>query len=216
MVEQNRTGHETGTSQSRALESLVRIVIEDAQTTVRREQDRALNESRRLVLEAEDRIAELARAAKELGHVRGQATDEAEQRAAQREVEQVGATAFDALLERFHSRVVMALKALPETDRYSAALKAWAGCAASTMDRPAEVSAAKRDRAAVYAALLATDAEDFSVRVDHGVHMGFVVRDLDGRLLFDARPEALVEGHADRLETLLRAAVSERPQLVVS
>ena len=201
------------TTESKALDALVRVVVEDADAGVRREQDRALNESRRLVLEAEDRVGELERAARELGQARGAATDEAEQRAAEQEVAGVGATAFHALLERFHSRVEMGLKALPGTDRYAAALETWARGAAIHMDRPAEVFTAKRDRAAVYGALLSTEAEDFQVRVDHGVHVGFVVRDLDGRLLFDAQPAALVEAHAGELERLLKTVVPERPSL---
>ena len=81
------------------------------------------------------------------------------------------------------------------------------------MDGPVEVFAAKRDRAAVYAALLATAAGDFHVRIEHRVHVGFVVRDLDGRVVFDARPEALVSAQEAALRDLLRKAVPDAPVL---
>lgn len=198
----------------RALETLARVVVEDAEAACRRAEDRALNESRRLVLEAEDRIADLDRAARALGRTRGEAAETAEAQAAAGEVAALGAGAFDALFERFERRVLLALRALPnEPAPYEAALGVWAQRAAAAMDGPVEVFAGKRDRAAVYAALLATAAEDFHVRIEHRVHVGFVVRDLDGRVVFDARPEALVRAQDAALRDLLRKAVPHAPEL---
>jgi vacuolar-type H+-ATPase subunit E/Vma4 len=189
------------------LEALVRLVIEDARAAVRREEDRALNESRRVVMEAEDRIADLSGAARDLGRVRGEAADVAQAREADREIRVVEARAFDALWDRFRMRLRMRLDALPTTPGYPAAVGHWAREAAAAMTAPAEVFTAARDRAVVYEALLAAGASDFHVRVDHGVQVGFVVRDLDGRTLVDRRPEALLEAHEADLRALLEQRV---------
>ncbi len=210
-------------SESHVLGALVRIVVDDAKAACRRVEDQALNQARDVVLEAQDRVDELTRAARELGRTRGHAAEAAEALAARAEIATVEAGAMDALFERFTRRVLMALKALPEASggasadasgkegRYRKALEAWAQVAAGHMDAPAEVFASKRDRSAIYAALLAAGAEDFHVRVDHRVHVGFVVRDLDGKTLHDARPEALVEAHATSLRALLERRVPPAP-----
>jgi vacuolar-type H+-ATPase subunit E/Vma4 len=189
------------------LQGLVRVVIEDAEAACRRREDRALNESRRIVAEAEDRIAELREAARDLGRTRGEAVDDAQGEAAAREIEAVRGGAFDALWERFAKRLRMRLDALPESEGYAAALAHWAHEASAAMDAPAEVFTARRDRAAVYEALLAAGAEDFHVQVDHRIHVGFVVRDLDGRTLCDRRPAALTAAHEAAVRELLVAAV---------
>ncbi len=189
------------------LEALVRIVIEDAKAACRRQEDRALNESRRIVTEAEDRMAELRDAARDLGRARGEAADEAQEAEADREIESVEATAFEALWERFRQRLRIRLDVLPQDDRYAGALAHWARQAAGAMDGPCEVFTAKRDRPAVYEALLAAGAEDFHVRVDHGVQVGFVVRDLDGRTQLDGRPAALIDAHEADVRGLLESRV---------
>ena len=202
--------------EARALETLARIVVEDARAAAGRAEDRAVNAARALVTEAEDRIADLDRAARELGRTRGVAVDEAQAQAALAEVQALEAGAFDALLERFLRRVRMGLEALPKDEaRYHAALQRWAVEAAAHMDAPAEVFTAKRDRAVVYDALLASEARDFHVQVEHRIHVGFVVRDLDGRTLFDARPDARIEAQAEGLRRLLEQAVPEPPALEV-
>ncbi len=198
-------------SESKVFAALVGIVVEDADATCRRVQDKATNAARAVVLEAQDRYDELTRAARELGRVRGMAAEAAEAQAASREVAGVEAGAFDALFERFARRVLMGAKALPESPRYPAALQAWAAASVSALDAPAEVFTSKRDRAAVYAALLAAGAEDFHVRVEHRIHVGFVARDLEGRTLYDCRPDALVERHTEALRSLLEAAVPPPP-----
>lgn len=191
-----------------ALETLTRIVVDHARMQVGRTEDRALNAARRVVMDAEDRVADLDRAAREIGRTRGEAAESAQTEAALREVAALQAGALDALFERFGRRVLLALEALPKNEaRYGAALRAWAGQAAATMEGAAEVFTAKRDREAVYKALLGTSAEDFHVRVDHRVQVGFVVRDLDGRTLCDARPAALLETHTASLRGLLEGAV---------
>lgn len=201
-------------TEARALETLARIVVEDAESRCRRAEDRALNESRRLVGEAEDQIADLDRAARELGRTRGQAADAAQEAAAIHEVAALETSAFERLRERFERRVLMALRELPKDEtRYAAALRAWARAGADVLEGPVEVFTAKRDRAEVYAALLATSARDFHVRVEPRVHVGFVARDLEGRVLFDARPEALVAARSDALSALLERAVAEAPRL---
>jgi vacuolar-type H+-ATPase subunit E/Vma4 len=202
--------------ESRALETLARIVIEDARAEAGRAEDRAVNAARTLVRDAEDRIADLDRAARDLGRTRGVAADAAEAQSAVREIEVLQAGALDALFERYETRVRLALEALPKNEsRYGAALRHWAALAAPAMDAPAEVFTAKRDRPSVYAALLETSAEDFHVRVDHRVHVGFVLRDLDGRTLFDARPAALVAAQRPALRALLEEVVPEAPVLEV-
>lgn len=208
------SARERAVSETTALETLARIVVDDARTQVGRSDDKALNAARRVVMEAEDRVADLDRAARDIGRTRGEAAESAQAEAALREVATLQAGAFDALFERYARRVQLALEALPGSEAlYRAALTAWAGRAALTMEGAAEVFAAKRDRQAVYEALLGTSAEDFHVRVDHRVHVGFVVRDLDGRTLFDARPAALLEAHAADLRGLLEGVVPDAVSL---
>lgn len=198
-------------SESHMLETLVRIVVEDADAACRRVEDKALNAARRVVLEAQIRVDELTAAASDLGRTRGLAAEASEAQAAAREVGGVEAGAFEALFERFERRVRMGLEALPDTPRYGAALLAWAHAAVPHMDAPAEVFTAKRDRRPVYEALLAAGAEDFHVRVDHRTHVGFVARDLEGRSQYDCRPDALVTEHGAALRALLETAVPPPP-----
>ncbi len=198
-------------SESHMLETLVRIVVEDAEAASRRVADQAANEARQVVLEAQDRIDELTTAARDLGRTRGRAAETAEAQAAAREIGGVESGAMDALAERFVRRVAMALKELPATERYPAALIAWARRAPASVDAPAEVFTAKRDRRAVYDALLDAGLQDFHVRVDHRVHVGFVARDLEGRTLYDCRPDALLRQHAPQLRALLERAVPPPP-----
>lgn len=199
-------------SESHVLEALAKVVIDDAESACRRAEDKARNEARRIVLEAEDRIAELTTAAKALGRTRGQAAEAAEVAAGEVEIAGVEDGAFDALFERFLRHVLMAAKALPQGPRYGPALTAWAREAHEAIDGPAEVFCAKRDRSAVYDALLAAGVEDMHVQVDHRVHGGFVARSLEGRTLFDCRAEALVDRHRDALRTLLEGVVPPPPK----
>lgn len=199
-------------SESHVLEALAKVVVEDAEAACRREDDRARNEARRVVLEAEDRIAELTTAAKELGRTRGRAAETAEVRAGEDEIATVEAGALDALFERFLRHVLMAAKALPQGPRYGPALLAWARRAAEVVDGPAEVFCAKRDRRAVYDALAAAPVADYHVQVDHRVHGGFVIRNLEGRTLYDCRADALVDDARDALRALLERSVPTPPQ----
>lgn len=199
-------------SESHVLEALAKVVVDHAEAACRREEDQARNEARAVVLEAEDRIAELTAAAKELGRTRGRAAEAAELQAGETEIAGVEAGAFDALFERFLRHVLMAVKALPQDPRYGDALVAWARRAAAGIDGPAEVFCAKRDRAAVYAALVEAGVEDFHVQVDHRVHGGFVARSLEGRTYHDCRAEALVESARDPLRALLERSVPPPPQ----
>ncbi len=64
-------------SEPTGLERLVSIVLEDADTRVRREEDRSRNEAREILLTAEDHVTELRRAAKDLGRTRGSAAEAA-------------------------------------------------------------------------------------------------------------------------------------------
>ncbi|MDA1195963.1 MAG: hypothetical protein O2894_12365 [Planctomycetota bacterium] len=199
-------------SESHVLEALARVVVEDAEAACRREEDRARNAGRAVVLEAEDRIAELTAAAKELGRTRGRAVEVAEVRAGEAEIATLEAGALDALFERFLRHVLMAIKALPQSPGYDAAVRAWAGHAARTPAGPCEVSCAKRDRPLVYAALVAAGVTDFQVLVDHRVHGGFVLRELDGRTRYDCRAEALVEAARAPLRALLEQGVPPPPE----
>jgi len=199
-------------SESHILEALAKVVVEDAQAVFRREEDRALNDARRLVLEAEDRIADLTTAAKALGRTRGQAAEDAEVQAGETEIAGVEDGAFAALFERFLRHVLMGAKALPQAAHYGTALTAWAQHAEAAIDGPVEVFCAKRDRETVFAALLASGATDFHVQIDHRVHGGFVVRNLEGRTRYDCRPEALVEAARDPLRALLERSVPPPPQ----
>lgn len=199
-------------SESHVLEALAKVVVDHAEAACRRAEDQALNESRRVVLEAEDRVAELTAAAKALGRTRGQAAEAAEVQAGEVEIAGVEEGAFDALFERFQRHVLMAAKALPQSPRYGDALAAWSARAVAAITGPAEVFCAKRDRAAVYEALITAGAEDFHVQVDHRVHGGFVARSLEGRTFFDARAEALVEAARDDLRALLARSVPAPPK----
>jgi vacuolar-type H+-ATPase subunit E/Vma4 len=194
-------------SDREALDVLARVVVEDAETACRREEDKAANEARRLVLDAEERVDALRRASHDLGRARGEAVETVREQEADREIESVRDRAFDALWERFEQRLLMRLRDLPGSERYGEALSHWARVSAERMDRPADVFASRRDRAAVYEALLEAGAQDFHVRVDHDVHVGFVVRDLDGRTVSDCRPEALLEAAAGDMRALLEARV---------
>jgi hypothetical protein len=79
------------------------------------------------------------------------------------------------------------------------------------MDRPADVFVEAAHRAVLYDALLEAGARDFRLHADARVHVGFVVRDLDGRTLLDRRPEALVAERRAELLDLLRERVSGAP-----
>ena len=191
------------------LKRLVEIVLEDADTRVRRQEDRARNEARQILLEAQEHVDELRRAAKDLGRTRGSSAEEALQREADREIASVHAGSFEALEERFERRVALALKELPKDEaRYATALRTWAASAAARMQGPCEVGTARGDRSAVYELLLSAGAEDFQVVHDPRVHSGFVVRDLDGRSLFDARPEGLAAAMEVDLGMILRDHVA--------
>ncbi len=188
------------------MERLLALALEEGRAEVRRVEDRAANEARRIVAEAEDRIDEVTRAARDLGRERGAVADRALEREADAEIESVRRRAFDALAERYLAGVLRALEDLPSSPRLADVLRAWAARAARAMDRPADVYAAPSDRPAVYDALLAAGAHDFRVHADHAVRVGFVVRDLDGRTLLDARPDALLAEAAPAL----RADLAER------
>jgi vacuolar-type H+-ATPase subunit E/Vma4 len=188
-------------------------VVQEVRAEVQRTRDRAVNEARRLVLDAEEHVDRLVLAARDLGRARGAAADRAVRREAEDEVLKVRHGAFDALLERFLVRVRHALEDLPKGDRYVAALAGWASQAARSMDRPADVWCSKRDRQTVFETLLAAGAEDFRVHADSAVHVGFVVRDLDGRTVHDARPEAIVAARREELRALLLRWAPEFPAL---
>ncbi len=186
------------------MERLVTLLIEDATRALRRDDDQARNEGRALHAAAQAHVDELMRAAKDLGRVRGEAHETTVQAEADAEVADVAGAAFEALSERFERRVLLALQELAGD---AAALEGWAAQSVLRMDGPAEVSCAKRDRRAVYDALLAAGGRDFQVLTDHRTHVGFVVRDLDGRTLVDCRPEGLLEANREPLRALLRRAV---------
>ena len=193
------------------LDLLARLVAQDARAAGHRLRDVAANEARAAVLAAEEHVAALEEAARDLGQVRGAATEEAYQREADLEIRTLQAGSFDRLLERFERKVQTVLEGLRATDRYPAALKAWARAAARVMGGPADVHAAPEDLDAVYEALLEAGAEDFQVHRDRALRVGFVVRDLDGRTLLDRRPEALLRGLRGELRTLLAARVPAPP-----
>jgi vacuolar-type H+-ATPase subunit E/Vma4 len=201
-------------SDERRLAALARVVAEDVVADLRRAEDRATNEARRATLEVEDRIAELERAARDLGTRRGATVDVAAARAGEREAAEVTAAAWDALAERFLARVRLALQGLPATPRHAAALRAWAVEAAARMDRPADVFVEGLHRPVLYEALLAAGARDVRLHADARVHVGFVVRDLDGRTLIDRRPEALLAERRAELLALLRERVPAEPSAV--
>ena len=193
------------------LDSLAGVVLEDARAAGRRLRDRAVNEARTAILAAEEHVAALEEAARDLGRVRGAAAEEAFQREADLEVRNVVAGSFDRLVERFELKLQTALEGLRGTDRYPRALRAWAQTAAARMQGPSDVHTGPEDRDAVYEALLEAGAEDFQVHLDRGLRVGFLVRDLDGRTLLDRTPEALVRKHRAALRDLLRARVPEPP-----
>jgi vacuolar-type H+-ATPase subunit E/Vma4 len=193
------------------LAALARLVADDVVADLSRQADQARNEARRVVIEAEDQMAGLERAARELGRRRGAAVEGAASRAGEREAEEVTAEATHQLAERFLARVKLGLAALPGTPRHATALRAWAAEAAAKMDRPADVFVEGAHRAAVYDALLAEGARDFRIHADPRVHVGFVVRDLDGRTLLDRRPEALVQERRTDLLALLSDRVTPPP-----
>jgi vacuolar-type H+-ATPase subunit E/Vma4 len=197
--------------EARRLEHLARIVAEDVLSDLHRDTDRATNEARRLVAEAEQRALDLAAAAGRLGQARGMGVGAATLREAEREAAAVTSGALGALRERFAARVRLALQALPGTPRHAQALATWAREAAQRMDRPADVYVEGAHRAALYDALLAAGARDFRVHADPRVHVGFVVRDLDGRTLIDRRPEALLEERREALDALLAARLPAPP-----
>ncbi len=190
-----------------AFHALVDIILEDADRGSRRAEDQAVNEARRLVIDAEDHVRELSEAAKNLGRVRGEAAKDAARLEAEREVASLRAEAFTQLYDRFARRLTLSIQSLPDTEDYVGALRHWAREAAA-VDGPMEVFAAKRDRLAVYEALLDQGATDFSVHVDRRCVTGFVVRDLDGRVVLDRRPNALIETHETALQALLREGVA--------
>lgn len=192
-------------------ESLVSVVLEDVRLGLRRIEDRAVNRSRVLVEDAERHVEELERAAKELGQVRGAAAESSFERAADVEIGDVQAGAFDRLADRFLQRVQTALEGLRATDRYEGALRSWAQSAAKVMDRPADVFAAAEDRAPIYDALLEAGASDFQIHADRDVRVGLVVRDLDGRTLLDRTPKAIVEQNAPKLRSMLKARTPALP-----
>ncbi|MFV1958465.1 MAG: hypothetical protein ACC662_03525 [Planctomycetota bacterium] len=188
-------------------DGLLQAIVRQAEFCARREQDQSANEKRRLVQEAEEHVEALERAVKQIGEVRGRAASTAIEEQADEEIRTVWESAFDRLCERFLARVRLALESQPGTPRYPAAVAAWAASAATCLDSPGEVFCAARDREIVYDALLAAGARDFRVRADPKVHAGLVLRDLDGRILLDRRPAALVDEHAAALRDLLRAHV---------
>lgn len=189
------------------LSKLAEIVIEDADRASRREEDRALAEARKIEREAEDRLEEMLAAARSLGEARGKVADQAIGQEATREIEAIHRGAMNRLYERFQRRVELALDALPSSGRYPEALRAFAARAAAAADAPVEVFCAKRDREAVYEACLEAGLADFQVKVLRKHTVGFVVRDLDGRTVLDARPDALVRDGGDVLRALLEAGV---------
>jgi vacuolar-type H+-ATPase subunit E/Vma4 len=186
------------------MERLITLLVDDATRALRREDDQARNEARELKAAAQAHVDELMRAAKDLGRVRGEAHETTLQAEADAEVADVAGAAFEALAERFERRVLLALA---ELGGDVSALAGWAAQSVPRMDGPAEVFCAKRDRRAVYDALLAAGATDFQVLTDHRTHVGFVVRDLDGRTLVDCRPEGLLDANREALRALLKGAV---------
>lgn len=191
-----------------SIDPLLDRAIEDAESLVRREEDASQARARTLRAAALDHVESLTRAAKQLGAVRGRAAEASLQAEAEREIEGVHTGAMDALFERFERRVVLALKHLTDDEAaYGRALAAWSRHAAAAMLRPTEVRCRRRDKVRVYEALLAAGAEDFHVVGEPRIHGGFLVLDLDGRTVFDAQPEALVETHKQALRTQLEQAI---------
>jgi vacuolar-type H+-ATPase subunit E/Vma4 len=192
-------------------EALLSVVVEDARAAARRERDRDANRAREAVLAAEEDVAALERAARELGEARGAAAKEAIEREADAEIKNVLAGSFDRLYERFELRVTTALNDLRESGRYAETLETWSRTAAAAMDRPSDAFAAPEDRDVVYDALLAAGATDFQVHVDRSIRLGFVVRDMDGKTILDRRPEEIVRQMRGELRNLLRERVPAPP-----
>ena len=196
-------------SASQDLQALARVVMEDADTQSRRLEDRCRNEARALVEAAHAHVAQLRDAVRALGRTRGMAATAALAREAAHEIEAIHAGSYEALEERFRRRITLAVAEVrADPARYAAALRAWAKRAAPLMTVPCDIGVTRSDRAAVYEALLEAGAEDFHVVHDPLVHMGFVVRDQDGRTVFDARPEALADSMGVDLAALLRRHVA--------
>lgn len=193
------------------LDALAAVVIDDARVSARRLRDRAANTARAAVLAAEAHVAALEEAARDLGRVRGAATEESFQREADREIRTVFDGAFDQVAERFELKVKTALEGLRSTGRYPAALKAWARSARDVMTGPTDVHTGPEDRDALYEVLLEAGAEDFQVHLDRGLRVGFVVRDLDGRTLLDRTPDAIVQRLGAELRSLLQSRVPSPP-----
>lgn len=191
------------------LDTLVTQVMDHADRACLRAEDAAIAQAREIELAAEDRLAEIKQAATELGRARGLAVDRARESEADREIHGVYAGAADQLWDRFRRRLALALDDLPQRAAYPEALRAWAAHATARIDRPVEVYAATRDRTAVYEALLDAGARDFHVQVERRHTVGFVVRDLDGRTVYDCRPEALVRDADEDLQTLLVGRVPQ-------
>ena len=196
---------------SPSLDALAAVVLEDARIASRRLRDRAANEARAAVLAAEEHVAALEEAARDLGRVRGAATEEAFQREADTEIRTVFDGALDRLAERFEIKVKTALEGLRASGRYPAALGTWAKAARTVMSGPTDVFAAPEDRDTLYEALIEAGAEDFQVQLDRNLRVGFVVRDLDGRTLFDRTPAAIVERLRSELRDVLEARVPSPP-----
>lgn len=199
-----------GASDRQGLEALAEAVVAEAERRLARAHDRAANRERDQIAAAEAHVAALERAARDLGDARGGAVATAVAHEADAEIARAEAERVQRLEERFLQRVRTRLEALPGTDRYPAALAAWARTAAGRMDRPAEVSTTPRDRTAVYEALLAAGAEDFQVLEERRIGCGFVVRDLDGRTLLDRTPDAIVEERSEALRALLAERLPDR------
>lgn len=190
------------------LDALARRVADDVVDDLRRAEERARAEARRIVLEAQDYADDLARAARRLGSARGSAVAQAAERAGAAEAQALHARALDAVFERLLARLATALSALPGTERHAAALAHWAREAVQRAPGPVEVSCEAALRPAVYDALLAAGLVDLRVLADPRVRVGFVVRDLDGRLVLDRRPEALLAERRAELRHLLEQRLS--------
>ncbi len=191
-----------------ALDRLAHLVIENAATRARREANRASAEARRLIEEAEDHVAALRRAARALGRTRGLAAERALERESQKQVESIVANARAAFGERFRRRLVLTIEErLGDPAVRARAFAAFARDAATRITGPVEVRVLAALREEVYDALLAAGVDDFQVLGDPRIHAGFVVGDLDGRTVFDARPRSIVEAHAAEIDGWLADAL---------
>lgn len=194
-----------------ALQRLARWVADDVADDLRRAEERATSEARRVLAEAEERAAELRAAARRLGGARGAAVRASAEAAGRAEAEGVAARAFEALRGRFLTRVRLGLEALAGTPAHARALAAWARAAAARSTGPAEVFVEAALRPAVFEALLAAGVRDVRVHADPRVRVGFVLRDLDGRTLLDVQPAALVADQQEALTQLLQKRCPPRP-----